>query len=352
MRGNFMNCKKCGFILEPNTTVCPNCGNPTTNNEVVNNQTVQGTQYNNEIPMKEAVAPVVQQTHREPIMPDAPEAPLPGTQKLPVVNPVTEQQVTGQQATEQVTSNNVVQPVVSNVTPVTEVPTVNSEPVNNNVTTQPPLQGAPVVDPTPTPKKKNKTLLLLIIVIVVIALAAVFFLAGGKELIMGKKTTNPTTTTTSTTTTSTTTTTTTMPVKQDLILDNVKIFVPNGYTISDENKDGVAIIVNTAQKTQINIAIVKQKFSEYDARFAELPAAFAEAGLTVTNPEQKDINGRRFLCFNVNVNGVDELLCFTNIRDDSIIRFDLVVEGITRDQAFEVFSEIAEFAVPQTTDAN
>lgn len=318
-----MNCKKCGFVLEPNAAFCPNCGMP------VANQDGTVTQVPEQPVAENAQEPV--QLVSAPIMPDAPEAPLPGTQAIPVVD-----QTTGSPV-------NLVQPIDQGTQNIETSQAVQSPNQVSSVSVQPQVQGAPTVDPTQKNKKKvSPIVLILLVVLFICAIASIFILLSGSNMLGGNKKS------TTSSTTSTTTSTTRPLVKEEIILNGVKIFVPFGFTIDPLSTQELGIINNASKQTQINInPLPEQRFDYYDANFESLPNLFAEQGVAVVSSERKMVGDRTFLSFIVNVNGVEELLCYTNIRDDSVIRFELVQAGMSVDDALNVFIDIAEFAVPQ-----
>lgn len=317
-----MNCKNCGSVLEPNATFCPNCGMPVANQDGTITQVPEQPVVEN---TQESV-----QTVSAPIIPEAPEAPLPGTQNEPIVEPTTGSPV------------NLVQSIDQGVQSTENSQVVQSPTQVSNASVQPQVQGAPTVDPTQKEKKKiSPIVLILVAVLFICAVAAIFILLSRNNMLGGSK--NSTTSSTSTTTS------TTRPlVKEEIILNGVKIFVPFGFTIDPLSTQELGIINNVSKQTQINInPLPEQNFDEYNASFESLPSIFAQQGITVVSSERKMVGERTFLCFTVNVNGVEEFLCYTNIRDNSVIRFGLVQAGMSIDEALNVFIELAEFAVPQ-----
>ena len=126
-----MNCNKCGFVINENDQVCPNCGNPLTalsHNEVVMQdipEKVENTVVNENVPVNEPVF-IETPTQNESVVP------------TPIVEP----------------------------TPVIE-----------EVKEEVPLTGLTnAVAPTVEPKKNNKTKLIIIVIIALLIIGAgVFF---------------------------------------------------------------------------------------------------------------------------------------------------------------------------------
>lgn len=328
-----MNCKKCDHPIGPNDAFCPNCGElvetqsgednqnlEQQNVESENNQaSIEQVEENIETPTlvnSEVDNTSTQPPVSEPIMPKAPEAPLPGTQSIPVVDPATESSVQN---------------------PVTSVTSIPVE----NVQTQ--IQGAPTVDPTlKTSKKSNPIFITTIIVLGVFSILLIFLL-GGKNMLGGNKNNS-----TSSSTSSSTTSSTRPAKKEEITLSGVKIFVPYSFKVDPLSTQELGIINNDSQQTQIYVyPLPAQKFDDYVIQFDALAGLIATDEITVLSSEQKTVGERLFLNFVISINGKEENLCYTNIRDGSVIRFELVQAGMSLDAALNIFSEIAEFAVPE-----
>ena len=283
-----MNCKKCGSPLEPNEKFCTNCGEKV--EELLNNQTV-GSQVSG--------TPVSQ-----PILPDAPEAPLPGT-----VNKVTEPQA--QSAPQPNDAQSPVNPVP--VAPVAPQVQPAPQPVVAPVS---PVNPAPVAQASnavqPTESKKSNIFIIIIIVVLAISAGVLLFvlLYGTNGLKNKEKTTTTTTTTTETTTTKKTTTTASIINEQEI--NGVLVTIPNGWDYT--KSEVVGIIHNASRGTQINIYPVNQNnFEYYKQNINSLESTLTQIGVQIVDRNIGSDGQREYIMFNIIYKGRKEIMMFTSM---------------------------------------
>ena len=316
-----MNCKKCGFSLEPNEKFCPNCG-----------EKIEETLPNVE-PLEKKEETVV----KTPIIPEAKEAPLPGTSNIKTEN------------FNNVAINSEVKqeenPMAPSVEPVDQV-TPGAQGIVGAATNQ--VEAAVnSVDQTleapvePRDNKKSSPLITVIIIILAITAAVLlFFLLYGTK---GLK--NNGRTTTSSTTSSTTTTTTKPITSNSQIIGGVKVTIPNGWTYSNSDSEGVGIITNQSDGMQINIFPISTLSFEYcKTNSSALENALTGQGAQVLNKTSATHGSQYYLYYEVIFNNKNEIVLFTNMPDGNTIRFEIMSSNVDLNNVMEITNSIASSA--------
>lgn len=271
-----MKCKKCGCDLETNDKFCYNCG--------------------------ERVDNFLEQTEiKEPIFPDAKEAPLPGTSSSNVKNDET--------------STSIEESVQENTIIENKKQTVENE-------------------------NKNNSNLFVLVIIVVLAIAAailLFVLLYGTE---GLKKASKTTTTTTTMTT-TTTTTKKVLLTNEHVIDSIKITVPSNWTYFD-NANESATIESQTVGLQINISPMNSiNFENAKNDQTIIDNSLLEKGIQILNKNTISFEGKEYLYYEVVSNNTNQVFLFTSISNGNTIRFEITTPNADYNVAMSFINLIA-----------
>ncbi len=319
-----MNCKKCGFSLEPNEKFCPNCG-----------EKVEET-----LPNLESVEKKEEEVVKTPIIPEAKEAPLPGTSNKETENLNNE-------------VNHVETPVDPSVDPVipeshgiVENSLDNQVEKNVNQTDQALQTPVNSVDQTletpvsPSAKKKSSPLITIIIIILAITAAVLLFL-----LLFGTKSLKNNSNKTTSSTTSSTTTTTTKPIANTQVIGGVSVAIPNGWNYANSDSEGVGIITNQSNGMQINIFPISTLNFEYcKTNSSALENALTGQGAQVLNRTTSTHGSQYYLYYEIIFNNKNEIVLFTNMPDGNTIRFEIMNSNVDLNAAMEITNSIASSA--------
>lgn len=279
-----MKCKKCGCDLEVNDKFCYNCG------EIVENN--------------------IEQTEiKEPIFPDAKEAPLPGT-----------------------SSSNVKSDDTSTSIEESKVESVQEKKV---------VEDKKQTDEKDKKKKSNPLVLVIIVVLAITAAILLFILLYGTE---GLKMASKTTTTTSTTTTTTTTTTKKALLTNEHVIDSIKITVPSDWTYLDNTSDSGTIVSQTVG-LQINISPMNSmNFENVKNDQTIIDNNLVEKGIQILNKNIISFEGKEYLYYEVISNNTNQVFLFTSISNGNTIRFEIPTPNADYNIAMPFVNSIATSA--------
>ncbi|MBO5475243.1 MAG: zinc ribbon domain-containing protein [Bacilli bacterium] len=278
-----MKCKKCGCDLEVNDKFCYNCG------EIVENN--------------------IEQTEiKEPIFPDAKEAPLPGT-----------------------SSSNVKSDDTSTSIEESKVESAQEKIV---------VEDKKQTDEKDKKKKSNPLVLVIIVVLAITAAILLFILLYGTE---GLKMASKTTTTTSTTTTTTTTTKKAL-LTNEHVIDSIKITVPSDWTYLDNTSDSGTIVSQTVG-LQINISPMNSmNFENVKNDQTIIDNNLVEKGIQILNKNIISFEGKEYLYYEVVSNNTNQVFLFTSISNGNTIRFEIPTPNADYNIAMPFVNSIATSA--------
>ena len=278
-----MKCKKCGCDLEVNDKFCYNCG------EIVENN--------------------IEQTEiKEPIFPDAKEAPLPGT-----------------------SSSNVKSDDTSTSNEESKVESVQEKKV---------VEDKKQTDEKDKKKKSNPLVLVIIVVLAITAAILLFILLYGTE---GLKMASKTTTTTSTTTTTTTTTKKAL-LTNEHVIDSIKITVPSDWTYLDNTSNSGTIVSQTVG-LQINISPMNSmNFENVKNDQTIIDNNLVEKGIQILNKNIISFEGKEYLYYEVVSNNTNQVFLFTSISNGNTIRFEITTPNADYNIAMPFVNSIATSA--------
>lgn len=264
-----MKCKKCGYELESNDKFCCNCG--------------------------EIVEPV---EVKEPIFPDAKEAPLPGVNEIKKENVVN-----GGQPKQ------------------TQVVNVQSETQQNN------SKGT-------QNKKSNPIVLIIIIVLAIVAAILLFILlyGTGSSKVAGN-----------TTTTSTTSTTTTKKalLATEHVINSIKFTVPSDWVYFDNTSDS-GTIVSQAVGLQINISPMNTaNFENAKIDQTVIDNSLVEKGIQAINKNTITYETKEYLYYEVLNNNTNQVFLFTSMPNGNTIRFEIATPNADYNVAMPIINPIA-----------
>ena len=266
-----MKCKKCGYELEPGDKFCCNCG------ELVEQVEV-----------------------KEPIFPDAKEAPLPG------VSEIKKEEVVNGGKPEQ-----------------TQV--ANSIEVQQEAS------------PTTEKKKSNPIVLIIIIVLVIVAAILLFVLLYGSE---GSKIASKTTTTTNTTTTTEPTTKKAL-LATEHVINSIKITVPNDWVYFDSTSE-TGTIVSQAVGLQINISPMDSVSFEYAKNDQTIiDNSLVAKGIQVINKNTIEYEGKEYFYYEVLSSNTNQVFLFTSMPNGNTIRFEVATPNADYNAAMPIINPIA-----------
>lgn len=264
-----MKCKKCGYELEPNDKFCCNCG------ELVEQVEV-----------------------KEPILPEAKEAPLPGVSEIKK-----EEVVNGGQPE---------QPQI-----------VNAQVANQQVKSE-----------NPQKQKSNPIVLVIIIVLAIVAAILLFLLLYGTG---SSKVGDNTTTTTTTTTTKTKK----ALLATEHVINTIKITAPSDWVYFD-NTNEIGTIVSQAVGLQINVSPMNAvNFENAKVDQTIIDNSLVEKGIQVINKNTISYENKEYLYYEVVNNNTNQVFLYTSMPNGNTIRFEIATPNADYNVAMPIINPIA-----------
>lgn len=319
-----MNCKKCGNVLAPGSTICSVCGTPVNDMQSMNVNSVPEVQGAPVQPITEPEVPV------NPVPVSAPPVePIPAPISVEPTSPVSPTPVTAESQVnlEPVQPDLLMNNAMLNVEPMGQTPNMN-----------PNMEGAP------EPKKSNGAIYAIIgVLLVAIIGVGVYFLffAGdskpsGETTPSGNDTTNPSGEVTPT------------PSVNKTTIGDYDYVLPEGYTYKKHGD--YDIISNSSDGSMIALFVLNQSYSFISLAKDILKTQYESEGYQVKSLEEKTYDGRNWLVVSYADNsedgGVLEAIdAYTTLDISNSIEFGVVInETIALDDMFITLGKMVDTA--------